>query len=305
MIQEINRLLAGSGITVSEIRENSPACEKYIYTRFKQDERSFIETMVPYVYRRSGLHLETAEEIASHLRSLHQYFTKEHINQWCMNLSASVADDESVYTIFFRILLGAHCKEITQNRFPQNNNPQKIFQKIKDNGFVVSILRGKKNENGGQTRYWLLPIPPTVGTIYESMSEEFKEHVIEILGNVDVYENKEGVGLLPDHKFSEIRWDENVPENNPVDMPEEKVRAKFQMLTTQRNQQKREVCRHCYTTGERGTIFGLKYFYSGNEFWDSSIPIRGKEAEKGCIGCPWYDIQKWREEITKKINGLK
>ena len=29
------------------------------------NERSFIETMVPYVYRRSGLHLETAEEIAS------------------------------------------------------------------------------------------------------------------------------------------------------------------------------------------------------------------------------------------------
>ena len=65
MIQDINKLLEGSGITVSEFRENSPACEKYIYTRFKQDERSFIETMVPHVYRRSGLHLETAEEIAS------------------------------------------------------------------------------------------------------------------------------------------------------------------------------------------------------------------------------------------------
>ena len=301
MIHKINKLLNGSGITVIEFRENSPACEKYIYTRFKQDDKSFIETMVPYVYRRSGLNLETAEEIASHLRSLYKYFSKEYINQWCMNLSSSVADDNSVFAIFLRILLGAHCKEITQKRFPQNNNPQKIFQKIKDKGYVLSILRGRKNENGGETRYWLLPIPLTFGTVYETMSDEFKAHVIEILGNVDVYENKEGVGLIPDHKFSEIRWDESVPEDNPVDMPEEKVKAKFQMLTTQRNQQKREVCRHCYKTGERGSIFGLKFFYSGTASWDPNIPQRGKLAEQGCIGCPWYDIQKWRLELQKKL----
>lgn len=302
MIQKINKLLEGKGITVFELRENSPACEKYIYTRFKQDDTSYIETMVPYVYRRSGLHLETADEIASYLLNILKYFSKEYINQWCMNLSASIADDESVYAVFFRILIGAHCKEITQNRFPQNNNPQKIFQKIKDKGYVVSILRGRKDENGGQTRYWLLPVPLNIGTIYETMSDEFKAHVIEILGNVDVYENKEGIGLLPDHKFSEIRWDENVPEDNPVDMPAEKIKAKFQLLTTQRNQQKREVCRNCFKTGKRGSIFGLNFFYSGAEFWDSSIPTKGKLAEKGCIGCPWYDIQKWRLELQKKIN---
>lgn len=301
MIKEINKFLLGSGISVSELRENSPACEKYVYAKFVQDEHSSIETMVPYVYRRSGLCLETAEEIAEHLINLKQYFTKDYITQWCMKHSAEIVDDETVYAVFLRILFSSSCKEIRQNKFPQNNNPQKIFQSIKDNGYVLSILRGNK-QSGGLTRYWLLPIPLTVGTIYETMSEDFKQHAIDVLGDIDVYENRKAVGLLPDHKFSEIRWDENTPEDNPVDMSEEKVKAKFQLLTTQRNQQKREVCRHCFKTGERGSIFGIKYYYKGGDKWDSTIPKRGKAAEKGCEGCPWYDIQLWRQKLQDVIS---
>lgn len=301
-IQNINSLLNNTGITVFEFRENSPACENYVYTEFSQDGFS-IKTMVPYIYRRSGLYLETEEEVAEHLKSLKKYFTKEYINEWCIRENSKIADDDSVYATFLRILIGSFCKELNQSKFPQNNNPQKIIQTIKDNGYVISVLRGRKNENGGQTRYWLLPIPMTVGTFYESMSGPFKEHVVDILGSIDVYEGKRGSGLLPDHKFSEIRWDENTPEINDVNMPEEKVRRKFQMTSTQRNQQKREVCRHCFKTGERGTIFGLKFFYEGTDKWNPNIPKTGKDAEVGCIGCPWYDIQKWREELQKIIDS--
>ena len=28
----------------------------------------------------------------------------------------------------------------------------------------------------------------------------------------------------------------------------------------------------------------------------------GGAVEVGCIGCPWYDIQKWKVEIQKKID---
>ena len=300
-ISEINDLLENTGLTVFELRENSPACEKYVYTEFSQEGFS-IKTMVPYVYRRSGLYLETPQEVAKHLKGLRPYFTREYINNWCLREAARIIDDESVYATFLRILITSNCKEVTQNKFPQNNNPQKIIQTIKDNGFVLSVLRGKKNENGGQTRYWILPIPMTVGTYYETMSDAFKERVLGVLGAIDVYENKRGTGLLPDHKFSEIRWDENTPEPNEITMPEEKVRQKYQLTTTQRNQQKREVCRHCFKTGERGQIFGIKFFYSGSDRWDPNVPKTGKAAEVGCIGCPWYDIQKWREELQKLID---
>lgn len=38
----------------------------------------------------------------------------------------------------------------------------------------------------------------------------------------------------------------------------------------------------------------------GTSKWDSNIPTIGKEAEAGCEGCPWYDIELWR----KKLNDL-
>lgn len=35
--------------------------------------------------------------------------------------------------------------------------------------------------------------------------------------------------------------------------------------------------------------------------WDPNIPKRGKAAEAGCIGCPWYDIQEWRMKLQEKL----
>ena len=81
----------------------------------------------------------------------------------------------------------------------------------------------------------------------------------------------------------------------------DEIKAKFQLLTNQRNQQKREVCRNCYQTGKRGILFGIPFFYKGNENWDNNIPRTGKSAEKGCIGCGWYDIERWRNELIKLI----
>ena len=62
------------------------------------------------------------------------------------------------------------------------------------------------------------------------------------------------------------------------------------------------MCRKCYQEGIRGTIYGIKYFYKGNEKWDPSIPEKGKSAEKGCEGCAWYDIEKWRTMLNNELN---
>ena len=85
----------------------------------------------------------------------------------------------------------------------------------------------------------------------------------------------------------------------------DEIRDKFQLLSNQRNQQKREICRKCFQTGKRGIIFGIPYFYEGDENWPEDIPIKGKKAEKGCIGCPWYDIKRWRENLKKKLMDNK
>lgn len=111
--------------------------------------------------------------------------------------------------------------------------------------------------------------------------------------------------LIPDHKFSEVRWDDNTKGENPMDMTDEEIIQKFQLLDNQRNQQKREVCRKCFQEGIRGTIYGINYFYAGGEKWDENIPVKGKVAEKGCEGCSWYDIEKWRMMLNDEIKNRK
>ena len=171
-----------------------------------------------------------------------------------------------------------------------------------DGWTIASVQYNKK-----KTTTTLLPFEKYNTWQYESFTPQFKARVIRLLKNRNAFEAWiEPTGsLIPDHKFSEIRWTPDTAEKNENDMPEEDVKTKFQLLSNQRNQQKREVCRKCKQTGLRGSIYGIKYYYSGNEKWDPSIPEVGKDAEAGCVGCPWYDIQKWRDSLQQLIDGKK
>lgn len=160
--------------------------------------------------------------------------------------------------------------------------------------------------NSKKTHLVLLPIPraEVIGNGYETFPSKLRERIINTLKSYDAYEGKRTSNhLLPDHKFSEIRWDTNTKAKNTIDMTEDEIKEKFQLLTNQRNQQKREVCRTCYQTNKRGTIFGINFFHEGNENWNSSIPKTGKAAESGCRGCPWYDIEEWRNKLNELIKS--
>ena len=301
----INKMLEGVQISVSDFFSNSGASEKYVCATFNKNTENEITTMVPYVYRRSNMELQTEKDIAEHLISIQHYFLPKKIEEWASE-QREKNGDESVPGKFLKILLNNVCGEHIQEEFPVNNNPQKVFQKLKDAGYIIPILRGTKL-NGNQTRYWLLPLPLIKETKYETMSKEFVNRVKKVLENWDSFEARKGDSnnLLPDHKFPEIRWNPETATENPSDMPEEEIKKKFQLLSTQRNMQKREACRACFNYGTRGIIYGVKYYYQGTEKWNSSIPKNGPEAEKGCIGCPWYDIQKWRESLQKAIKDLE
>jgi hypothetical protein len=151
----------------------------------------------------------------------------------------------------------------------------------------------------------LLPLKRGGITGYETWSAELRNRIIAVLETFDCYEAKSGKkeGLLPDHKFPEIRWDGDTKRQTLESLSDDAIRRDFQLLSNQRNQQKREVCRKCFQTGQRGEIYGIPFFYRGESQWNPQIPLRGKEAEEGCIGCGWYDIKEWRTQLIRKLKS--
>jgi hypothetical protein len=209
---------------------------------------------------------------------------------------------------FFDKLLNLEWNSV-QYDLPSNRNFARRIQDIKEFGYTLAtdtrrLVKGKKEND---THIQLVPLPKGGVTGYEVMSPAFKAKAIEVLQGINVYElssaNKHG--LLPDHKFPEIRWDEATKAENSNEMSEAEIKEKFQLVDNQRNQQKREVCRRCFQTGKRGTLYGLSYFYQGNQDWPDGVPKMGKAAEKGCHGCGWYDIQKWRDNLNEFVNKTK
>ena len=130
------------------------------------------------------------------------------------------------------------------------------------------------------------------------MSKPLDERVKKILGMREVCFNvkRTSVELIIDHKFPSQRW--NTPEEpNLETMSEIDIKKKFQLLNNQTNMLKSRYCDKCVQTGIRGDFMGTSWFYQGTAMWDNP----NQNAEEGCVGCPWYDLEKWKFELKKKI----
>lgn len=291
-----------------ERKVNTKASEEYVHVKFKYpDIGKEWDGWVPVEYRRTGVSIPVTDRDAleKHLNNIYVQMHPSKYSAWVTEQDKFWDTTRSVETKnIFNILKDGkwHCRNCQIN----NANFARRIQDIKEMGYTVSThinYHCPICRNNRSTRLLLLPINRVqlVGNGYETWSPDLRKRIIRVLGGIDVYENTPNKNCLPDHKFSEIRWDDDTKAENPDTMTDEEIRDKFQLLTNQRNQQKREVCRKCFQTGNRGTIYGISYFYEGGSTWDTEIPTKGKAAEKGCIGCPWYDIARWREELKRMI----
>ena len=296
-LNKLQALLKDTGISVSKIIENNKASEVYVKTKFVQSNGFEWETYVPFIDRRSGLSILSEPQLTDYLKSLKQFFTKEAMAKWRQTEKARGLISGDVTPKFFEVLLSF--KEEFE-RFPNNPNPARRIQDIKDAGYTVASV---PRQNGRGFNRILLPIPLHTEMGYETFSSQFKARVIRLLNERNAFEARATAkkALIPDHKFSEVRWDDETKGENPMNMTDVEIIQKFQLLDNQRNQQKREICRKCFQEGVRGTIYGIDYFYKGTKQWDKNIPTKGKAAEKGCEGCPWYDIEEWRNSLNKAL----
>jgi len=296
-------------INKGKIRYHTKASEKYIDVTFLYEKFPPYNCSIPIEYRRTGTEIED-NDIDAYLEEVYEKINptnwknwkSEQVNFWKTKPGATITKR------FFDVLTDKFDWCCISCELPQNPNWARRIQDIKEFGYTIATdtkrycQKCKKNT----TQLLLLPLPRGGITGYETWSKELREHIIKLLETYDAYEAKvtKKEGLLPDHKFPEIRWDEETRRKSLEDLSVKEIKNDFQLLTNQRNQQKREICRYCYQTGQRGLIFGIPFFYKGTMEWDKNIPQRGKEAENGCIGCAWYDIKRWRQELVKKLKIL-
>ena len=140
----------------------------------------------------------------------------------------------------------------------------------------------------------------------KSLPRKVAQRIITVLRSRDIVENTERPlnQLTIDHKFPMIRWDTNEAnkQTDYTNLTDKKIRARFQLLkksngSISHNLLKSRACEKCYKEGKRGTPFGIKFFYAGDETWSGTT----KKDPKGCIGCGWFDFDKWRAELNKRI----
>lgn len=298
--------LVSTHIEVIAERHHAKASERYVDVVFQYpDTGDSWEGSVPIEYRRTGLFAEAPEEVATVIQSAYDAMHPSRRVRWLRAQERFWAQHKRVITQAFFDALKTFKWTCVSCTLPKNPNWARRVQDIKELGYTIATDTRRFCNSCGKntTQLILIALPRGAATGYETWDELTKNRILAVLGYFDAYENRfaRSYSLLPDHKFPEIRWDVTTRGENPRDMSDEEIRAKFQLLTNQRNQQKREVCRMCFQTGWRGTPFGIFFFVQGNEYWPSNVPPVGKEAEQGCVGCGWYDLAMWREELNKYL----
>lgn len=307
-LDSLRKALKNENIKIFGVRSHSKASETYIDVVFNypQDRQAW-NGAVPVEYRRTGTFAKDEVEMAKMINHAYDLMQPKNRPSWLKEQRAFWdACNKSVTRPFFEVL-GSFKWTCVHCGLPNNPNWARRFQDIKEFGYTTAthtrMLCGNCGKN--TTHVILLPLPRGVETGYEGWTPKARERMLKVLGSYDAYEDCVRGSLLPDHKFPEIRWDETTREENPEDMPEAAIRAKFQLLSNQRNQQKREVCRACFQTGKRGKPFGINFFYEGNESWPQNIPKIGKTSERGCIGCGWHDLALWRRKLNAFLENHK
>ncbi|MDR2685212.1 MAG: hypothetical protein LBB23_00365 [Rickettsiales bacterium] len=291
-------------IKILGIRSHSKASEKYVDVVFKYGNKE-LSLSVPTEYRRTGIDISD-DQIDEYLQKVYDEVNPANWDAWKTEQTEFWKKKSGAKTTkpFFDILsknFGWCCVDCT---LPKNPNWARRIQDIKEFGYTLATNTNMKCPKckKNKTHIMLLPIKRGGVSGYETWSPELRQKIIKILNSFDAFEARtvKPESLLPDHKFPEIRWDLDTKRDSLESMTAEEIKKDFQLLSNQRNQQKREICRNCYQTGKRGTIYGIDYYSKGGKDWKCSAKI-GKVAESGCIGCPWYDIESWRKELNKLI----
>jgi hypothetical protein len=145
--------------------------------------------------------------------------------------------------------------------------------------------------------------------VVSGMSKKFVDNAWTVLGKRDIVENVQRPihELTIDHKLPMLRWDsENaVKQTQYNQMSDQDIRHNFQLLkksngSVSHNLLKSRACESCLATRQRGTPFGINFFYRGGTKWEPS----DEKDPDGCVGCGWYDFGVWRDSLNEELRTI-
>lgn len=297
----------GPAIEILGRRAHAKASERYLDVRFRYSIGAEWHGAVPVEYRRTGIDARTEEEERALVAAAYAAMKPTGLAEW-VKVEEKYWDEEKSRAVktrpFFNALLDFKWK-CRACDLPDNANYARRIQDIKELGYTVATSRLLCKRCEQQVNHHqLLALPRGDRTGYEAWSPKLRKRILRVLRNYDAYEDtNHSKHLLPDHKFPEIRWDSDTRDPSLESLTDAEIEAKFQLVSNQRNQQKREACRGCYQSGVRSYPHGIQFYYAGTQKWPADVPRRGNESEVGCVGCGWYDLSAWRRALNKLLAG--
>lgn len=297
-IKNLQKELLSDGIQIEESYTHTKLKQKIVKTKFVQDDGYEFTTYVPYIDMNKGINNMDVESIAQYLRSIKKYFTQSWIESWkreqeiIWNTEYSHRKETKP---FLDLLLSLKLENDTLG----NANYASRLRDLRKIGYTITTIHIK----GKGYHRIMLPLPTHPESKYEKVPQNITQTLARLKRCIEAYsgEKMDEDFLIADHKFPESRWDENTPEVNDSDMSEAEILSKFQLLDNASNLRKKQMCESCADSGDRPSMYGISFYYKGSKKWDDSIPTRGQKAEDGCVGCPWYDIEKWKKELNKQL----
>ena len=182
--------------------------------------------------------------------------------------------------------------------------PAKLIQTLRQHGYKIENQNRFCEFCQSKTVHRKLASTESDGsqTYRSGLPSGLRSRILSIFKNTEAITGRKMISneLEVDHKFPQVRW--STTETLHKNMSDDEIRRKFQLLTRSNNLWKSRYCEQCQKTDERGTFIGINYFAAGSSKWDAQIP---GDDERGCLGCFWYDPEKWRESLNKTLLSSK
>ncbi|KAB7725303.1 hypothetical protein F5984_26270 [Rudanella paleaurantiibacter] len=265
------------------------------------------EGAIPKYLERQGI-VMSDEEISERIPTFYENLNPINRSKWIAESDSQWADKESQTYKVLNALYSGEWECRVHGPVPEvNPQPAARLKALKTMGYVIGSQRRECKHCGGRAMHDILIMLPAFEARFEHgnelrkpMSDRFKERTKSILKFKEVCfgVRRSSKELIIDHKFPSQRWGQ--PESdNPDDMPESQIRHKFQLLSNQTNMWKSRYCDRCVKENIRGDFMDITWFYEGNAYWQGA----DKHDENGCVGCPWYDLERWKDELNRVLNS--